>query len=60
MKTRSLFHLTCVCGEQLRSESKTGTCPACKREFRIDWPGDYAPEQPQHKEQSAEAKQTAA
>jgi hypothetical protein len=41
MITHSFFRVTCVCGEQLRSESKTGTCPSCKREFRIEWPADY-------------------
>ena len=50
MLTHSFFCVTCVCGEQLRSQSKTGSCPTCKREFCIEWQAEYEGEQPQQKE----------
>ena len=59
MITHSFFRVTCVCGELLRSERKTGTCPTCQREFRIEWPGDYQTEQ-QQKETAEVGRQTAA
>ena len=58
MLTHSFFRVTCVCGEQLRSESKIGICPACQREFRIEWPADYESEQQQ--ESGAAAQKTTA
>jgi tRNA(Ile2) C34 agmatinyltransferase TiaS len=45
MLIHSFFRVTCVCGEELRSEGKTGRCPACKREFVIEWPADYESQQ---------------
>ena len=60
MLTHSLFSLRCVCGEQLRSESKTGTCPTCQREFRIEWPAAYEVEEEQQKEPGAGTKTAAA
>jgi hypothetical protein len=50
MLTHSLFRVTCICGEELRSESKVGTCPTCKCEFRIEWPAEYEGEQSKQKE----------
>ena len=44
-RRRMLFSVRCICGEQLRSEGKTGTCPTCKREFRIESPADYQPQE---------------
>ena len=45
MLTHSLFSITCICGEQLRSEGKTGICPTCQREFVIEWPAEYESEE---------------
>jgi len=58
MLTHSFFRVTCVCGEQLRSESKTGTCPSCKREFRIEWPAGYGDYEAEHEEPGAIARKT--
>jgi hypothetical protein len=59
MLTHSFFSVTCLCGAHLRTESKTGACPTCQREFRIEWPADYESEQNQI-EPGAETKTAAA
>lgn len=33
-----MYKFECVCGEQLSSDSVTGTCPHCKRLFELHWP----------------------
>ena len=58
MLTHSLFSLRCVCGAQPRREGKTGTCPTCKREFRMEWPAEY--EADEDKEPGAGTKTAAA
>ena len=60
MLTHSLFRVTCICGEELRSEGKVGTCPTCKCEFRIEWPADYEGAQPKQKEPVPAGERTAA
>ena len=60
MITHSFFRVTCVCGEQLRTESNTGTCPSCSREFQIEWPAEYEGKREQQKEPDAVAAKTAA
>lgn len=34
----SEFHTCCECGEPLKSSDREGLCPACQREWRIEWP----------------------
>jgi len=60
MLTHSFFRVQCVCGEEMRSESKAGACPTCKREFVIEWPAEYGREEEHQKEPGAATKTAAA
>lgn len=40
MPDHSAYHLTCVCGAIIVTQSAECVCPKCGREIRVEWPGD--------------------
>jgi hypothetical protein len=38
-----VYHFDCICGEKVKTPTKTGVCPHCARLFDLRWPNDSAP-----------------
>lgn len=36
-----MYTFDCICGQTVRTPSKTGTCPGCARLYELTWPAEY-------------------
>jgi len=38
MQVTSVYCFECICGQHIESETKTLSCPRCRRLIEIQWP----------------------